>query len=92
MLLHIAVTLIFIVGTIWVFNPYMSHQWRSSKERWTTRERSHGHPFYWKIRYGKKSSPYDYDAGCDGICYGGENLANRPRKMQYTVKNVDYIE
>ena len=68
MALQILITLLLVVGVVWVFNPYMAHRWRTDVERWTTRERSHGHPFYWMMRYGDRDSAYDFDAaqGCPG--------------------------
>ena len=87
-------TLLVIVGVVWIFNPYMAHRWRTCVERWTTRERSHGHPFYWLMRYGDKDSAYDHDADWQSKSYIGmhKNLYNRPAKQECNVKNVIYIE
>ena len=40
-----------ILATIWIFNPYRQYNWRNCVERWTAREKSHGHPYYWKLRF-----------------------------------------
>lgn len=94
-------TLVF--GIVWMFNPYMASRWRTDVERWTTRERSYGHPFYWKMRYADKDSAYDHDAdpGCSssGVSCGNRscksmhnNLYNRPTKIIRRVKNIIYVE
>lgn len=95
-------TFIVLVGVAWIFNPYLAPRWRTNAERWTTRERSHGHPFYWMLRFGDKDSVYDYDypgcnkaVGCGGLsaCKAQhQNVYNRPTKVEYNVKNVIYIE
>lgn len=68
MALSIIVTILVLISVVWIFNPYLAHRWRSTRERWTTRERSHGYPFYWMMRFGDKDSAYDFDAdqGCPG--------------------------
>jgi hypothetical protein len=97
-MLQIIITLLIVLGTVWIFNPYMAHRWRTDVERWTTRERSHGHPFYWLMRFGDKTSAYDFDAGCDGACPGGgiackhRDVYNRPAKMTCDTKNVIYVQ
>ncbi len=57
MLFQIGIPLIIILITGLIFNPYLAHESRDTLERWTTRERSFGHPYYWRMRYcaGKKS-------------------------------------
>ena len=58
MLFQIGIPLIIIVITGLLFNPYLAFKPRDNFERWTTRELSYGHPYYWKKRYcsGKQSN------------------------------------
>lgn len=72
----IALAIIFALGSVmWLY------RWRTSAERWTTRERSHGHPFYWLMRYTGWGKRYHH------------RLYNRPHhKAAYNVKNIIYIE
>lgn len=51
MLFQVGIPLIVILITGLILNPYMSHKPRDMLERWTTRERSFGHPYYWRMRY-----------------------------------------
>ncbi len=42
--------------TAWIFNPYKTFKPATKQsvgcvEKWTTRERSHGYPYYWKLRF-----------------------------------------
>lgn len=107
MAFSIIITIIAMIGVVWIFNPYLAHRWRSTRERWTTRERSHGHPFYWMMRFGDKDSAYDFDAdqGCTRTASPGplacgektctsmhRDLYNRPAKAVCNVKNIIYIE
>lgn len=104
MAIQIVVTILIIIGVAWLFNPYMAQRWRTTRERWTTRERSHGHPFYWRMRYADPDRwPYnDEDAGCPGgscdqfpkhiYTQHHRDLYNRPAKMQCNSKNVIYIQ
>ena len=39
------------LGIVLIFNPLSAFQPRNEIERWTTRERSFGYPYYWKMRY-----------------------------------------
>ena len=102
-MLNLLTILMLVVGVVWIFNPYLAHRWRSTKERWTTRQRSHGYPFYWMMRYGDKDSAYDHDAdqcGCTPAVSCGaktctsmhRRLYNRPSKAECNVKNIIYIE
>lgn len=73
--------LVIVVIIIWIFNPYMSYIWRSACERWHTRERSYGHPFYSMIKE-RRCIPQPllnelYNRTCKKTCYK---------------KNVIYIE
>lgn len=56
-LFQIGIPLIIIVIAGLIFNPYLSHKPKNILERWSTRERSFGHPYYWRMRYcaGKQS-------------------------------------
>lgn len=74
------IPLLITVGVYWLFNPYLAHRWRTCGERWSTRERSHGHPFYWMMRYNPDWIKYHH------LAY------NRPYKAQCNVKNVMYVE
>ena len=78
----VIIPIVILLTLCWVFNPYMAHRERTVCERWQTRERSYGHPLYWKIRY----LPGGW----------GEahrlNLFNRPCKKRCYIKNVMYIE
>ena len=69
-----------LVGLYYVFNPYMWFSPRSNEELWKTRERSYGHPYYWKMRYDPKMYVHHVDA------------YNRHPKMRYNYRNVMYIE
>jgi len=51
MLFQVGIPLIVLIIAGLVFNPYMAHEPRDMLERWTTRERSFGHPYYWRMRF-----------------------------------------
>jgi len=105
MVLNIIIPILVVIGVIYIFNPYISQRWRTTRERWTTRERSHGYPFYWMMRFGDKDSSYDFDADQCGCASPGpfacgektctsmhRDLYNRPAKAVCNVKNIIYIE
>lgn len=72
---------LFILGCVcYLFNPYMSFIPKSEIDLWKTRERSHGHPYYYKLRY----NPQEYK--------NHSNVYNRPIKHRYFHRNVMYIE
>ena len=57
MLFQIGIPLIIVVIVGLIFNPYLAFEPKDMLEQWTTRERSFGHPYYWRMRYcpGKQS-------------------------------------
>lgn len=91
------ILLVVVLATAYVFSPYFALRPRTSEERWTTRERSYGHPYYWKLRYGEhcdeKCDPGNSD-GCkpEGWSERHHEAYNRRNKIVRTCKNVVYIE
>ena len=80
----IALVIGYFVATKCVFAPYKAHRWRTDLERWTTRDRSHGWPFYYNLQFGP-----------DGWSDQNERhhyTYNRPCKMTRTCKNVIIVE
>lgn len=69
-----------ILGCYAIFNPYLSFVPKDCVEKWTTRERSHGHPYYWKMRY----QPEQYIHHTD--------VYNRPLKQRCYLRTTMYIE
>ena len=75
-----SVVVFLLVGIFLLFNPYKALRWRTDEERWSTRERSYGHPFYMRMRFDPEEIK------------NHAKLYNRPYKMERTVKNVMYVE
>lgn len=69
-----------IAGVYMIFNPYLSFKPKTEIERWTTRERSYGHPYYFKLRY----SPDQYIHHSD--------VYNRPSKQRCYPRTTMYLE
>ncbi len=67
--------IIIVLTVVLLFEPY-----RTDEERWTTRERSYGYPFYWRMQYDESELK------------NHSKLYNRPYKIERTVKNVIYVE
>ncbi len=67
-------------GIYMLFNPYMSFKPKNCIEKWTTRERSYGHPYYWKMRY------------CPEMNIHHPDVYNRPLKERCYNRNVMYVE
>lgn len=60
MLFQIGIPIIVTVILAMILNPYLSHEPKDMLESWTTRERSFGHPYYWRMRYcAGERSKYD---------------------------------
>ena len=87
------VLLVFGVG--FIFNPYLANGWlwKGCQEEWTTRERSYGHPFYWKLRF------FGGERMADGMCVIPHRdhlvhpiLSNRPQHHRRYPRNVMYLE
>lgn len=78
--LAITCGLIIMGGAFYIFNPYMAFKPKNCVEQWTTRERSYGHPYYWKLRY----CPDEYVRHPDTY--------NRHMKYRYNNKNIMYLE
>ena len=75
------VTGIILTGCIYyIFNPYMAFKPKNNIQRWTTREKSYGHPHYWKLRY------------CPSSIINHPNAYNRHTKKRHYFRNVMYIE
>ncbi len=51
--------------TAWIFNPMSAFKPKNCVEQWTTRERSHGHPYYWKLRFMPNCFEQKYRSGYD---------------------------
>jgi hypothetical protein len=66
----------FIAICVYVFSPYVAQRWRTDVERWSTRERSFGHPYYQRLK----------DCGFTEGEYG------RRAKQMKVCKNVILIE
>lgn len=59
---QVVIFLILVITTYKLFNPYLSFEPKSVYEQWTTRERSYGHPYYWKMRYCPETYAFHPDA------------------------------
>lgn len=79
-MISILLPLILTIGLVLIFNPYRALRWRTDEERWTARERSHGHPFYMRMRF----DPHETK--------NHSKLYNTPYKVERAVKNVIYVE
>ena len=80
MALNIFLPIFITIGLFLIFNPYRALRWRTNDERWTTRERSYGHPFYMRMRFDPEETKNHV------------KLYNTPYKIERSVKNVIYVE
>ena len=61
-----------LAGMYAIFNPYLAFKPKTSCEKWTTRERSYGHPYYFKLKYEPKNyvhHPDVYNRSMKQRCY-----------------------
>lgn len=80
MYLQCATIAAILAGMYAIFNPYLAFKPKTLCEKWTTRERSHGHPYYWKMRY----NPNNYVHHPD--------VYNRPLKQRCYPRTTMYLE
>lgn len=66
-----------------LFNPYGAQRWRTTLERWTARDRSHGWPYYWTF---KNQCPKDRSGMIEAKAY------NRHRRHSRVCSNIIYLE
>ena len=76
----LACGLVVIGGVFYIFNPYMYFKPKTNVEKWTTREQSYGHPYYWKLRY------------CSDEYVHHPDVYNRPMKQRCNSRNIMYLE
>ena len=70
-----------ILGAMYaIFNPYLAFKPKTLCEKWTTRERSHGHPYYWKMRY------------CPEMYVHHPDVYNRRMKQRCYSRTTMYLE
>ena len=81
MVLQLAIPIIIVISLFTIFNPYMAFTPRSACERWQTRERSYGHPFYWKM----KNLPEFHNRHL-------LQVYNKPLKMRRYPRTTMYVE
>lgn len=75
-----------VMAVAFLFNPYGAQRRRTTVERWTARDRSHGWPYYWKFKQHMARCPKDTSGVLEARAY------NRHGRGTRVCSNIIYLE